>query len=133
MSRKRTIKSIKRKCDHIWAEIIRSKNKGFCIKCSKKATEAHHIFKRTCNTTRYDLSNGIPLCSYCHKFDRFGFEQDQHSLINMKLIKDFIGNREYKRLEKLHYELKKFAIDELLEVEKRLKDILTSEIKYTKF
>ena len=133
MSRRRTIKSIKRKCDHLWAEIIRSKNKGFCIKCSKKATEAHHIFKRTCNATRFDLSNGIPLCSHCHKFDRYGFEQDQSSKWNMGIIKDFIGNKEYNRLEKLHYELKKFEVVELLNIETALKVKLRMEVKYTKF
>lgn len=50
-----------------WGQIVLSKNKGRCLVCEKKAEHPHHfIFKSRSLILRYDVRNGIPLCSHCH-------------------------------------------------------------------
>ena len=43
---------------------------NFMVMCGRtEDLEAHHIFSRGNAATRYDLANGLTLCSHHHKFD----------------------------------------------------------------
>ncbi len=58
----------KDRADAAWAKEIRAV--GRCEHCGNDTTlNAHHIIGRTRLRFTHDLSNGICLCSYCHKFD----------------------------------------------------------------
>ena len=55
-----------KKLDSLWAEIIRNAA-GRCEHCGKtQYLNAHHIFSRSKYVTRWDVDNGICLCSGCH-------------------------------------------------------------------
>ena len=68
---KRDEKSLSKKADDLWAKVIRKV--GACEVCGKRENlNAHHIFTRHNKSTRWDLDNGICLCSGCHVFsDKF--------------------------------------------------------------
>jgi predicted restriction endonuclease len=65
-------KSTKRKsnlriCDDLWSKLIKVKAWFKCEYCWKTThLNSHHIFSRTNYSTRYDIDNGICLCSYHH-------------------------------------------------------------------
>jgi len=58
----------KKKADDAWAKEIRKV--GRCEICGRVGSKlnAHHIISRTRLRFRHDLSNGICLCCYCHRF-----------------------------------------------------------------
>ena len=55
--------------DKLWQQTIVAQD-GKCLKCGKRPPNpltGHHIFSRTNRSTRWDLDNGIALCSWqCH-------------------------------------------------------------------
>lgn len=55
--------------DKLWATIVKSRD-GKCIYCgSTRNLNAHHIFtKARHGNLRWELNNGITLCSGCHTF-----------------------------------------------------------------
>jgi len=58
-------KNLKKKCDTLWAKIIRSK--GYCEWCGKSGRlNAHHAVGRSNHAVRWDLRNGVTLCVACH-------------------------------------------------------------------
>lgn len=62
--------TLRRKADKLWSKIIRTAGK--CEICgSDRNLNAHHLISRQFNCHRYDLKNGICLCSKCHTFDRY--------------------------------------------------------------
>ena len=55
-----------KRCDKLWSEIIRKRDK-VCQKCGEsKMLQASHIMPRTYRATRWDLENGKALCWKCH-------------------------------------------------------------------
>ena len=57
--------NINNKLDKLWADKV--KEVGKCEVCGKKThLNAHHLFSRTNYSLRWDLDNGICLCSGCH-------------------------------------------------------------------
>lgn len=64
---KRENKSLPKKADDLWSKVVRQV--WACAVCWKKEhLNAHHIFTRHNKSTRWDLDNGICLCSGCHVF-----------------------------------------------------------------
>jgi len=62
-------KTLKRKMDILWSEIIRSK--GRCEICGKTDNlQAHHVIGRINLALRWDIKNGVCLCSSCHTFGK---------------------------------------------------------------
>jgi len=60
-------KTIERKLDKAWSRAILSK--GRCEVCStKEYLNAHHVEGRRNLQLRWDLRNGVCLCSGCHVF-----------------------------------------------------------------
>lgn len=52
--------------DKLWSKVIRGQQK-YCQVCgSREYLNAHHIFSRTNRVLRWELSNGICLCSKHH-------------------------------------------------------------------
>lgn len=79
-------------------------------------------------STRWVMDNGLGLCAYCHKFDRYGFEQDPYSKHNMQIIMDKLGEERFKQLEQLHNQPTKFTMEDLLELEAAFKQALQPEL-----
>lgn len=67
MAKKSELKRVNNKLDKTWSILIRSA--GACeYCCSVNHLQAHHIFGRRNQSTRWDLNNGICLCPGCHTF-----------------------------------------------------------------
>ena len=73
--RKRTNSNIPAKgrlrdiADRLWSHAVRNDWAWECAVCRSGKVEAHHIIPRQQEATRYDLRNGIALCTTHHKFD----------------------------------------------------------------
>lgn len=64
------IKRLRKKCDTLWSECVRTRD-GECVLCGKKeGLNAHHwIHSRAQgNMHRWDVKNGITLCMPCHRY-----------------------------------------------------------------
>jgi len=55
--------------DQLWSIAVRSDWNWKCAVCGGTPCEAHHLVPRQHEATRYDLRNGIALCSTHHQFD----------------------------------------------------------------
>ena len=87
-----------------WRKNVFELNKGryglsknyVCIKCNKKrkttrTLHAHHIFSwDKFPKKRYDRSNGVVLCKWCH--DGFHYKYKFEALDNPKLLLEYIKN-----------------------------------------
>jgi len=73
--RKRTNKNVPAKgrlrdiADALWSRAIRDDWNNKCAVCGSGKCEAHHLLPRQHERTRYDMRNGIALCSQHHKYD----------------------------------------------------------------
>ena len=127
MGGKRTKKTVRRACDKIWAEIIRLLYPT-CVKCGKPTTEAHHIIGRNALSIRFDLENGIGLCSYCHKFSPFSFHNSGATPENLNVV---YSVRDKETLEKLRQKadrITKWNLKDYLDIEINLK----AQLEYVK-
>ena len=75
-----------------------------CVKCNKKrkttrVLHAHHIFSwNKFPKQRYDKSNGVVLCKYCH--DGFHYKYKFEALDNPQLLLKYIKSDKYKKIIK---------------------------------
>ena len=54
--------------DKRWSKLIHERDK-FCLLCGiDRNLNAHHVVGRRAQTLRWDLDNGLLLCSGCHTF-----------------------------------------------------------------
>ena len=101
--KKRTAKAIeKKKLDKMWADIIKLRVGHVCEKCGKKdvALNSHHIFARNSHSTRWDLANGICLCTSCHTFGTHAAHRDPSF---KDWVLDYIGEEVYDLLRLRYY------------------------------
>ena len=58
-------------CDELWSKLVKIRAGFRCEYCWKtKWLNSHHIFTRNNYATRFDLDNGICLCSWCHTMSK---------------------------------------------------------------
>lgn len=97
-----TTKSLKKRADKLWSEIVRKRD-GKCMKCGRTTNlQAHHIFSRKFNNTRWNIDNGITLCYGCHLF----WAHIEHENFR-DLIIGLIGEAKYFELKNLSSQIKK--------------------------
>lgn len=54
-----------------WSKMIRERDGWACCFCgSPNKTNAHHLVVREFKPLKYDLDNGLTLCTFHHKFSR---------------------------------------------------------------
>ena len=69
--KKKNIKLYRSQGDKLWYLILISRY-PYCEVCNKPTQQIHHYFhKGSCGHLRYDLNNGIGLCSHCHSLLHF--------------------------------------------------------------
>ena len=58
-----------KKCEPLWCKIV--KRGGKCELCGSntKQLHAHHLISRSIPVFKWDVNNGLCLCSSCHKLD----------------------------------------------------------------
>ncbi len=73
--RKRTNKNVPAKgrlqyfADRLWGKAVLADWNWTCAVCHKKATDPHHLIPRQHQATRYNLRNGIGLCTWDHAWN----------------------------------------------------------------
>lgn len=69
LKKKQSKSYLNKKKDEQWSKAVKERDNHTCQYCGKKEyLNSHHIFSRSNFTTRWDLDNGITLCSGCHTF-----------------------------------------------------------------
>lgn len=67
IGKRASLKSLKRYCKEIWAELIKERDGHRCVLCeATKFVQAHHIITKRFAPTRYEENCGISLCAKCH-------------------------------------------------------------------
>ena len=53
----------------LWSKAVLTSKGEYCYnpECGQPAHSCHHIIRRKHKLTRYDVRNGLPLCSECHR------------------------------------------------------------------
>lgn len=65
-----TGKVTRKDCDAIWAKAVKARAGYKCEKenCNNKDLQSHHVVSRTNYALRFDIENGVCLCTYHHLF-----------------------------------------------------------------
>ena len=115
MAKTKKRKSDLKICDDLWSKLIKIRAWFRCEYCWKtNYLNSHHIFTRNNYTTRFDLDNGICLCSGCHtmsqKFsahktplefaERIIAKRWQERYDNLKAKSKQTWNKDYDAIEK---------------------------------
>lgn len=112
-------KQIKKLLDKAWSLKIRSTGK--CAKCGKTSyLNAHHIYGRRMLSVRWDLDNGICLCSGCHTLCADSAHQDPMDFYDF--IVDLKGEEWLNDLRLKAHAVKKWSLEELEELLGELND-----------
>jgi len=86
---------LRRDLDVLWRQCITKLFKGRCAKCGCEGTDCHHLIKRRNKHTRWDVMNGLLLCTSCH-----WLAENEPTMFSVWLIlyrpdhSDWITNRE---------------------------------------
>jgi len=73
----KTKKNLKKQCDIAWSKKVKELSHGRCEVCGSISTlNSHHIIGRVNYALRWDLKNGMTLCSSCHKFSKTSAHND---------------------------------------------------------
>lgn len=72
-ARKEPLHLLRNRCDALWREAIFCLHGVVCLVCgTKAANQAHHIFHKGANNRfRFDLRNGLPICTGCHLREKY--------------------------------------------------------------
>jgi 5-methylcytosine-specific restriction endonuclease McrA len=72
-AKKEPLTRLRNRCDALWREAIFAIHGAKCLVCLERpATQAHHIFNKSANNAfRYDIRNGLPVCTKCHLRERY--------------------------------------------------------------
>ena len=61
--------------DRAWSVDVKQRERYTCQRCltfypegRRQGIQAHHIFTRSRRSTRWDLVNGVALCTGCHRW-----------------------------------------------------------------
>ena len=119
--KKKKGKPIKKQLDDLWRDIVKQRAGFVCEyeSCNKKTyLNSHHIFRKRNMATRWDLDNGLCLCSGHHTLNNFSAH---HSPEFTDWIKKYLGEEKYNRIRDKSYTIKKWSISELEELLEKFK------------
>lgn len=60
------MKPIEKALDILWAKAVKVKSGWICKTCRSRADESHHIVSRKHKAVRWEIDNGVALCTQCH-------------------------------------------------------------------
>ena len=97
-----------KKCDVIFSKIIRKRDK-ICRKCRKtESTQCAHIFSRSNMATRFNPTNALGLCFYCHLM------WAHRNPVEFTLwAKRELGQKNWEKIERLSNTIKQWTPKEL--------------------
>lgn len=113
---------LNKQLDAFWSKSIRQK--GYCELCGKRPPEvvlhAHHIFSRRHFSTRWDVRNGVCLCTGCHLYKAHKDIQEFADWVLVHFGLDYI-----EELRKKAHKEANFSKDDKIEMMEELKKDLT--------
>jgi len=118
---------LKKQLDAFWSLVVKQRdgNKCVVVNCGKTThLNSHHIFGKRNMATRFDLENGICLCSGHHTLNTFSAHQ---SPAFEDWIKEYIGGERYNRIKVKSFTIKKWTMPEMKELVEIFKKEITSE------
>ena len=87
-------KRLAAECLALWAECVKAKAKYQCEWCKRKENlNAHHFFSRSRQSVRYNIENGICLCSNCHSLS--SYSAHKNPLFKDELLKRKIRTEQW--------------------------------------
>lgn len=114
---------LNKQLDKLWSQAVRAK--GYCELCGRKPPEvvlhAHHIFSRRWFSTRWNLDNGICLCTGDHIYKAHKDIQEFSDFVREKYGDEYID-----KLRTEANSLADFTKDEKKEMIENLKKRLTN-------
>lgn len=101
-------KRLEKQLDILWRQRVLEKFSSSCAVCGRKnGIQAHHIFSRTHKSTRWDIENGIALCSGHHLWAHREPEEFRRFLIHR------LGEEKYNELYEKSRKPSHFSISDL--------------------
>jgi len=119
--KKTEYQKLKSQIDILWSLIVKQRVGNVCEypDCNKTTyLNSHHIFGKRNMATRWDLENGLCLCTGHHTLNTFSAHQ---SPAFEDWIKKHIGKERYRRIEAKSFTIKKWTIPELKELVEEFK------------
>src|SRR5260221_918233 len=88
------------RCLRRWSEFIRERDGHRCVDChSRRRLSAHHICRKSfLAEPQFETSNGITLCSTCHREMHRGF----NARPDLSLPVDSQGGEKFALMDQLH-------------------------------
>lgn len=115
-------KGLKKKLDELWSELVKREAGNKCEVCGKKEyLNSHHIVGRRNLRLRWETYNGVCLCAGCHTFKTSSFHQNP-IWADEWLRKN--RSEDYRLVKKTMNEIKKWTMDEMLELREELEEII---------
>jgi hypothetical protein len=103
-----------KKLDDLWSKKV--KGIGICEMCGRRDyLNAHHIYSRSNRSVRWDLNNGICLCSGHHTLCNDSAHKAPADFIDW--VKDYRGKEWWEKLVKAKNEINKFQDYETIKEE----------------
>ena len=123
--RKKTSRKIlKKQLDKLWAEVVKQRANNICeYKDCKKTTylNSHHIFSRSNLSVRWDIKNGVCLCSGHHTLTNDSAHKNPVEFVEW--LKQKRGEKWYNELRLKANQVKKWTNEELESLLEELKEI----------
>ena len=122
------IKRLKKQCDKLWSEAVRTRD-GVCLLCGKKeGLNAHHwIHSRAQgNMHRWNVKNGVSLCFACHlyKVHNYASADVMEQLKRAAFARNIVTPQELEEIANDHSILK-FGVEDM----ERVKNYLTNYLE----
>lgn len=85
-------RKLEKLADGLWALIVRNRT-PLCVRCRvRPVAHADHLVSRRYRATRWDLTNGAPLCAGCHRL----VTSDTHE--HVRLAVEYAGAERWEQL-----------------------------------
>ncbi len=81
-------KKLEKELDKLWSKAVLARDPiCFYPNCSKPSTNPHHIHSRRYRGTRWDIENGVGLCSAHHTYSAGSVHQDPYKFQQLYIAK----------------------------------------------
>ena len=127
MMAKNPIKSFKIRLDDLWKQCLRKRDNNCCVMCGKtEGLSSHHwlVRKARSRAVRWEISNGATLCYYCHIMQLHMYGDKDFVEKFFAKMNEIVSAEEQERISDLGRIPDKWGMEELVEVETRLREYL---------
>jgi len=119
-------KGLTKQLDKLWSQLIKREAGNKCEVCDLEGgntrLNSHHIVGRRNYRLRWELYNGVCLCSGCHTFRRNSAHQNP--IWFDEWLRDG-RSEDYKLVKSTMNEIKKWSMDEMLDLRKEFEESLS--------